>query len=117
MMDRTSVPRPVLDRLGAIAGPDSPRLAQDDLAGHAREATPPVRGRPDTVIAPAGTGQAARILPLAPGRRIPGMPRGTGIRPCAGIVPVTGGIVLSAGRMNRLSRRRRSRCWPAPRQR
>ena len=103
MMDRTSVPRPVLDRLGAIAGPDSPRLAQDDLARHARDATPPVRGRPEAVIAPAGTGHAARILRLAPGRRIPGMPHGTGTRPCAGTVPVTGGIVLPAGRMNRLS--------------
>jgi len=103
MMDRTSVPRPVLDRLGAIAGPDSPRLAQDDLAGHARDATPPVRARPDAGIAPAGTGHAARILRLAPGRRIPVMPRGPGTRPCAGTVPVTGGIVLPAGRMNRLS--------------
>ena len=103
MMDRTSVPRPVLDRLGAIAGPDSPRLAQDDLAGHARDATPPVRARPDAGIAPAGgQPQDPRGMP-GTGRRIPGMPRGTGTRPCAGTVPVTGGIVPPAGRMKRLS--------------
>lgn len=109
MLDRTSGPRPVLDRLGAIAGPDSPRLAQDDLAGHPRDATPPLRGRPDAVIAAAGTGQAARILRLATGQRIPVMPRGAGTRPCVGTVPLTGGIVLPAGRMNRL-------CEVAPQQ-
>src|SRR5271166_4230447 len=102
MPDSTRIPQPVLDGLRAIAGPENLRLAQGELAVYARDATPLFSGRPDAVVAPADTGQVARILRLATEHRIPVIPRGAGSNLCAGTVPLTGGIVLSTVRMNRI---------------
>jgi len=71
MLNGTSIPQPVLTELLAIAGPENVRLAAGELAVYARDATPLIRGMPDAVVAPADTGQVARILRLATGHHIP----------------------------------------------
>ncbi len=98
----TRIPRPVLAELRAIAGSENLRLADGQLAVYARDATPLFRGMPDAVIAPADANQVARILRLATDHGIPVVPRGAGSNLCAGTVPLTGGIVLSTVRMNRI---------------
>jgi len=102
MLERTRIPDPVLAELQAIAGPENLRLADGELAAYARDATPLIHGLPDAVVAPADTGQVARILRLATEHRIPVVPRGAGTNLCAGTVPLAGGIVLSTVRMNRI---------------
>ncbi len=102
MLDGIRIPQPVLAELRAIAGPEHLRLADGELAVYARDATPLIQGMPDAVIAPADTEQVARILRLATEHRIPVVPRGAGSNLCAGTVPLTGGIVLSTVRMNRV---------------
>ena len=92
----------MLAELRAISGPENLRLAEGELAVYARDATPLFRGMPDAVIAPADAGQVARILRLATDHGIPVVPRGAGSDLCAGTVPLTGGIVLSTVRMNRI---------------
>ncbi len=102
VLGETRIPRPVLAELRAIAGSENLRLADGQLAVYARDATPLFRGMPDAVIAPADAEQVARILRLATDHGIPVVPRGAGSNLCAGTVPLTGGIVLSTVRMNRI---------------
>ncbi len=102
MLERTRIPQPVLAELRAIAGPEHLRLADGELAVYARDATPLISSLPDAVVAPADTGQVARILRLATEHGIPVVPRGAGSNLCAGTVPLNGGIVLSTVRMNRI---------------
>ncbi len=94
----------MLTELRAIAGSENLRLADGELVVYARDATPLFRGMPDAVIAPADAEQVARILRLATDHGIPVVPRGAGSNLCAGTVPLTGGIVLSTARMNRILR-------------
>jgi glycolate oxidase len=103
MVGTNRIAQPVLAELRAIAGPENLRLAEGELAVYARDATPLFSGRPDAVVAPADTGQVARILRLATEHRIPVIPRGAGSNLCAGTVPLTGGIVLSTVRMDRIA--------------
>ena len=102
MRGETRIPQPVLTELRAIAGSENLRLADGERAVYARDATPLFRGMPDAVIAPADAEQVARILRLATDHGIPVVPRGAGTNLCAGTVPLTGGIVLSTARLNRI---------------
>ena len=102
MLETTRIPEPVLGELRAITGPENLRLAPGELTVYARDATPLFSGVPDAVVAPADTEQVARILRLATEHHIPVIPRGAGSNLCAGTVPLTGGIVLSTVRMNRI---------------
>ena len=102
MLAESRIPPPVLAELRAIAGAENVRLADGELTAYARDATPLFHGMPDAVVAPADTGQVARILRLATEHRIPVVPRGAGSNLCAGTVPLTGGIVLSTVQMNRI---------------
>lgn len=57
---------------------------------------------PDLVVKPAKTEEVAALLRLAGASRIPITPRGGGTGLCGGCVPVSGGLVLSLERMNRI---------------
>src|SRR5688572_11161102 len=57
---------------------------------------------PDAVALPSNTNAVAAILKFASKNRIPVTPRGAGYGYVGGCVPVTGGIVLSLERLNRI---------------
>jgi len=57
---------------------------------------------PDVVAKPKSTQEVSRILSLANKEKIPVTPRGGATGLCGGCVPVSGGIVLSLERMNRI---------------
>jgi glycolate dehydrogenase FAD-linked subunit len=59
---------------------------------------------PDAVVWPANTAEVSQLLELADNHRIPILARGAGSGMVGGTVPVSGGIVISFERMNRILR-------------
>ncbi len=57
---------------------------------------------PDVVVKPKTTDQIARILQLANRKKIPITPRGGATGLCGGCIAISGGIVLSLEKMNRI---------------
>jgi glycolate oxidase subunit GlcD len=61
-----------------------------------------LRGHADAVVLPAATEDVARVLAWCYERDVPLVPRGGGTGFAAGAVPLTGGVVVSLERMNRV---------------
>src|SRR3954465_5755991 len=94
-----------LDLRPALAAGVGGEHVRDDagaLLTIATDATPLERGRPDVVVFPATTDEAAAVHRIANERRMPVIPRGSGTNLSGGTIPHRGGIVLVLTRMNRL---------------
>ncbi len=61
-----------------------------------------LRERPELVVLPADTAQAARCFALLHERRVPVVARGAGTGLAGGATPVAGGVVVSTARMRRV---------------
>ena len=59
-------------------------------------------GMPEVVVKPASTEEISAIMKLANRKLVPVTPRGAGSGLSGGAVPVSGGVVLSLERMNRI---------------
>jgi len=90
--------------LEAIVGSSSvltDRQRMEDYS-HDEYALDSLKRYPEAVVKPDSTQQVAAILRLAREKKIPVVTRGGATGLCGGTVPVSGGIVLSLERMNRI---------------
>jgi len=94
----------VIEILARIVGPDNVIVDPDRLESydHDEFSLHDIRHSPDIVVRPQTTAETAAVLKTANDRRIPVTPRGGATGLCGGCVPVSGGIVLSLERMNRI---------------
>jgi glycolate oxidase len=103
------------ERLVDALGSDAVKVAPEDLAVYSFDAYTD-GGRPSAVVLPASTREVSAIVKIARDCGEPIVARGAGTGLCGGAVPVSGGIVISFARMNRILeldvRNRRARVQP-----
>jgi len=103
------------ERLIEALGRDAVKIAPEDLAVYAFDAYTE-SGTPSAVVLPASTRDVSAIVKIARDCGEPIVARGAGTGLCGGAVPMTGGIVLSFARMNRVlaldERNRRAHVQP-----
>lgn len=92
----------VLRELQAIVGPDGLMDSPEDLFVYSYDASANASAVPDVVVQPFSTEEISAILKLASRHSIPVITRGSGTNLSGATIPVTGGIVLHLGRMNRI---------------
>jgi glycolate oxidase subunit GlcD len=87
--------RAVLGAAGLITEPT-------DCLPYECDALTIISGRPDMIVLPANTEEAARAMTLLHAARVPVVPRGAGTGLAGGATPVNGGAVLSVARMKQV---------------
>jgi len=93
----------VVERLRAIVGEENALVGDDIKEEYARDEALTVEPCfPEVVVKPGSAEEVAKILRLANEKRISVTPRGGGTGLCGGCVAVSGGILLSLERMNRI---------------
>jgi glycolate oxidase len=88
-------------KLSELLGPGKVSVRGADLEEHAADKWY-ARQEPDVVVFAESVQDVSKTLRFASKRNIPVTTRGAGIGYVGGCVPVTGGIVLSVARMNRI---------------
>ncbi len=103
------------ERLVNALGSDSVKTTPEDLAVYSFDAYTD-GGMPSAVVLPTSTRDVSAIVKIARDCGEPIVARGAGTGLCGGAVPLTGGVILSFARMNRLlefdERGRRARVQP-----
>ena len=103
------------ERLVDALGSDSVKTTPEDLAVYSFDAYTD-GGMPSAVVLPTSTRDVSAIVKIARDCGEPIVARGAGTGLCGGAVPLTGGVILSFARMNRLlefdERGRRARVQP-----
>ncbi len=93
----------LIKKLADIVGKGNILSGSDQLEQYSRNETP---GNyvfiPDVVIKPNSAAQISLILKVANELKVSIVPRGAGTSRCGGSLPVTGGIVLSLEKMNKI---------------
>ena len=93
----------VIEKLRTIVGEENVLVGDDIPEEYARDEALTVKPcLPELVVKPGSAEEVAKILRLANEKRIPVTPRGGGTGLCGGCVAVSGGILLSIERMNRI---------------
>lgn len=92
----------ILEKLGAIVGPESILIDSFDKEKYAHDETEDLEYMPEVVLLPANTEQVSGILKICSEWRIPVTPRAGGTGLSGGALPIYGGILLSVERMNRI---------------
>jgi glycolate oxidase len=93
----------VIERLRAIVGEENVLVGDDIKEEYACDEALTVKPcLPELVVKPGSAEDVAKVLRLANEKRIPVTPRGGGTGLCGGCVAVSGGILLSLERMNRI---------------
>lgn len=75
---------------------------EEILDRYARDETSDLAHAPDIVVRVSSAAEVGRVLAICNGLGVPVTPRGAGTGVTGGAVPVTGGVVLSLERMNRI---------------
>ncbi|MGF7184196.1 glycolate oxidase [Desulfitispora alkaliphila] len=91
----------VIRELERIVGRDNVTRRKEELMGHGYDATLK-EYQPEIVVLPKSTDEVASILKLANREKVPVISRGAGTNLSGGTVALTGGIVLSMTKMNRI---------------
>lgn len=94
----------ILAELKSIVGDKFAFADPEKSEAYSRDETPDTKYShlPEAVVLPKTTEEVARIVKLANRERISVIPRGAGTGLACGAVPVTGGIVLSLERFDRI---------------
>ncbi len=92
----------IIDALRAIVGERNVLVDRDALERYTHDEVAGLRADPEVVVCAENADQVAGILRLAQQARVPVTPRGAGTGLSGGAVPVSGGIVLSLEKMNRI---------------
>jgi len=87
--------RAILDERGLVSSPEELRTYECDGLTNFRVA-------PLAVLLPDSAGEVQRIVRVCHRERIPFVARGSGTGLSGGALPVTGGVVISLARMNRI---------------
>jgi glycolate dehydrogenase FAD-linked subunit len=88
-------------RLVDAIGADAVKSAVEDLAVYAYDAYSEDRP-PDAAVLPRDARDVSAVVRIAAELGAPIVPRGAGTGLCGGAVPVSGGVVISFARMNRI---------------
>ncbi len=89
------------DRLRAIVGRDAVLDRPEDLMLYEYDGGLQ-RSTPEAVVFPSTTEEVVEIVKLAAASNVPLLARGAGTGLSGGAIPVSGGVVLSTARMNRI---------------
>ena len=93
----------LIRELADICGSGNIITDRDAMQDYARDESPHAEIRfPEAVVKPEATPTVSRIMALASKYRIPVTPRGAGTGLSGGCIPLSGGIVLSLEKMNRI---------------
>lgn len=74
----------------------------DLLESYSRDETSDLSARPDIVVRASGTRDVSETMRICDGLGVPVVPRGAGTGVTGGAVAVSGGVILSMERMNRI---------------
>jgi len=96
------IEKKVVSQLDKIVGKGAVLTSKEDLNAYSYDGTTTWVHMPDVVVLPTTAEQVSRILKLANEKRIPVTPRGAGTNVSGGSIPIKGGIVLCATRMNKI---------------
>lgn len=91
-----------LRHLRDIVGPAHVLVSQDDREPYSHDYTEDLRFWPEVVVRPAAVDEVARVLRYCHEHHLPVTPRGAGTGLSGGALAVHGGVVLAAGRLNRI---------------
>ncbi len=91
----------VLDELKTIVGGEHVLTSPEDLICYSYDSTYEER-KPDVVVSPASTEEVSGVVKVAHREEIPVVARGMGSGLAAASVPLSGGMVVSLTRMNRI---------------
>jgi len=91
----------IIQEFAQIVGPQHVLTSPEDLVAYSYDGTF-VEHRPDVVVNPATTDEISRVMQVANREGIPVVPRGMGSGLAAASVPMSGGLVLSTTRMNKI---------------
>ena len=92
----------MIEELSRLLGPANVLTAPEDILPYAFDGTPTLKQRPRAVVLPANAAEIAGVLRLARAHAVPVVVRGNGTGLSGGSVPVAGGIVLVATRLDRI---------------
>jgi D-lactate dehydrogenase (cytochrome) len=91
-----------LSDLREVLGPDRVAQGADVLAQHGRDESFHPEVRPDAVVAPRSTEEAAAVVRVAASHRVPIVPFGAGTSLEGHVIPVAGGISIDMREMARI---------------
>jgi glycolate oxidase len=91
-----------IEEIRDIVGPQAIAADPGQLATYETDAFTLVRGRPDAVVFPGSTGQAAAVVRATARHGVPIVPRGAGTSLAGGTVAVDGGLCICLSRMRRI---------------
>jgi glycolate oxidase len=91
----------IIEQLRQIVGKSEVLTAQEDLIMYAYDATLPEH-RPEVVIFPHTVEQVSAVMKLASAHKVPVVPRGASTNLSGGTVPMSGGIVMTLTKMNKI---------------
>jgi glycolate oxidase len=95
------LPPDFITTLQSIVGPSHVRTDDDARISYGTDALK--KGKPaDVVVFPGTTAEVAAVVRACHEQRVPVVPRGGGSGYTGGSVPISGGVVLSLERMNRI---------------
>ncbi len=92
----------LIDELCSALGTSRVITDPEILDTYARDETGDLSHLPDIVVRPLSTEEVSTAIKICRGYGVPVIPRGTGTGVTGGAVPVTGGVVLSLEKMNRI---------------
>ena len=90
------------DALGAIVGPSGVVSTAEGRLTYECDMHTFHRGAPDVVVLPRSVEQAAEVVRLCRGARVPVVPRGSGTGLIGGAMAPLGGVMVSTTRMTRI---------------
>jgi len=88
--------------LCAVVGDDGVVHKPEELLVYECDAYTLEKNPPDAVVLPRSTEQVSRIVKICAARSVPIIPRGAGTSLSGSLLAVTGGVVISLARMNRV---------------
>jgi glycolate oxidase len=91
-----------LDELRNTVGPDGLISTSEEVRTYECDGLTNFRVKPIAVVLPTSTEQVQGVLRICHRERIPFVARGSGTGLSGGALPVTGGIVISLAKMNRI---------------
>jgi glycolate oxidase len=97
-----SVTQEIIAQLQKIVGPEQVLVDQERLEPYCQDKVSGLKAIPEVVVKAETPEQISAIFGLAQRECIPVTPRGAGYGLSGGAVPIHGGIVLSAEKMNRI---------------